>query len=276
VAAHNESVGRLEVKAMVRNEMRGNRGHLTKEESRKFVDVHPASQNGLPRNIDKTMFGHGESHSLDDKTRGQVRSHMALSEQFLTGFGVERSEKVMSWMDKLKEDSEKFLYSRRDDLIEDEMKANMYRSAISYLVDKMFQDLRWFAHEYNKVAHGTPLQISSSILGEVTEVVRVNSKREAEETATFFRARLSNRRHSLVMRGGANKIDFYIVPVSQSMATSVVEMGYGPMATIMVKVTQSGLNWRLLDSDFNPASIEEFCMWLFGEFVEATRQELED
>jgi hypothetical protein len=250
-------------------------GGLTKAESRKFVDVHPASQGGLPRNVDRTMFGHGSATVMNDKTKGEVNSHMVLSEQFLSCVGVERSDKVISWMDKLKADSERFLHSRRDDLVEDELKASLYRSAISHLVDKIFQDLRWFAHEYNKVAHGTPLQISSSILGEVTEVVRVNSKREAEETATFFRARLSNRRHSLVLRGGANKIDCYIVPVSQVMAMSIVEAGYAPFATVTIKLGESGLAWKLIDSDFCPSSIEELCMWIFSEFVETTRRELD-
>ena len=270
---------------MIRNDIHGidsakalnrmGKGGLSKSESRKFVETHPASQNGLPRNIDKTMFGHGEMVGLDDKTQGEVNSHRALSEQFLSGYGVERSARVVTWMDNLKAESERFLFSRRDDLVEEEMKATMYRSAISYLVDKMFQDLRWFAHEYNKVAHGTPLQISSSILGEVTEVVRINSKREAEETSTYFRARLSNRRHSLIVRGGGSKIEFFIVPVDQAMAGSIVETGYFPFATVAVKIGEAGLNWRLQDSTFNPASIDELCMWMFSEFVDTTRRELE-
>jgi len=251
-----------------------NKGGLTKAESRKFVDC-PASQTSLPRNIDKTMFGHGSQPDVTDKAQGAINAHLVLSEQFLSGVGVDRSDKVLSWMDQLKQDSEAFIHSRRDDLVEDELKASMYRTAISYLVDKLFQDLRWFAHEYNKVAHGTPLQISSSILGEVTEVVRINSKREAEETATFFRARLSNRKHSLVLRGGGNKIDIYIVPVCQVMSMSIVEMDYAPFATVKVKLGEDGLSWQLLDNNYCPESIEELCMWMFGQFVETTRQELE-
>ncbi|MBU6453925.1 MAG: hypothetical protein KGS72_19255 [Cyanobacteria bacterium REEB67] len=262
---------------MIRNDINGlAKGALSKAQTRKFVETHPASQNGLPRNIDRTMFGHGEASTLDDKTQGKVNSHRALSEQFLSGYGVERSARVMDWMENLKAESERFLFSRRDDLLEDELKATMYRTAISYLVDRMFQDLRWFAHEYNKVAHGTPLQISSSILGEVTEVVRMNSKREAEETSTFFRARLSNRRHSLIVRGGGNKIEFYIVPVAQALAGSVMETGYLSFATVLVKINEAGLNWRLLDSNYEPGSIDELCMWMFSEFVDTTRRELED
>jgi hypothetical protein len=262
---------------MIRNDISGlAKGGLSKAQTRKFVETHPASQNGLPRNIDKTMFGHGEASTLDDKTQGEVNSHRALSEQFLSGYGVERSARVMDWMENLKAESERFLFSRRDDLLEDELKATMYRTAISYLVDKMFQDLRWFAHEYNKVAHGTPLQISSSILGEVTEVVRINSKREAEETSTFFRARLSNRRHSLIVRGGGNKIEFYIVPVAQALAGSVMETVYLPFATVLVKINEAGLNWRLTESNYEPSSIDELCMWMFSEFVDTTRRELGD
>ena len=261
---------------MVKSEAHGMaKGGLSREESRKFVNLHPASQMSLPRNVDKTMFGHGAEAVMDSKTRGEVHSHMALSEQFLACAGQDRSSLVISWMDRLKNESQQFIQERRDDLVEDEMKANMYRSSISHLVDGIFHDLRWCAHEYNKVAKGTPLQVSSSILGEVNEVVRVNSRREVEETATYFRARLSNRKYSLVVRGGANRIDFYIVPVSQVMAMSIVEAGYAPIATVAIKLAEAGVVWRTTGCNYRPGSLEELSMWIFSQFVEATRRDLE-
>jgi hypothetical protein len=259
---------------MVRNERRGV-NKLSREQTRKFVDVHPAAQASLPRNVDRTMFGHGGADKMEPTTSGAYQAHVALSEQFLSGVVSERSVAVLNWMDELKAESEDFISGRRDELMEDEMKVSMYRTAISYLVDKIFQDLRWFAFEYNKVVAGTPLQISSSILGEVTEVTRVNTKREAEETATFFRARLTNRRHSLVIRGSGNQVEFYIVPVSQVMALSLIETEFAPVATLQVRVNEGGLSWRVRGTEFKPDTIEELCMGMFARFVSATRKDLE-
>ena len=264
---------------MVRNNSRSVRKsvsseHMSREETRKFVDIHPAAQASLPRNIDRGMFGHGGSEKPELSTSGAYQAHINLSEQFLSGAGGERSSTVLSWMDELKAESEDFINGRRDDLYEDELKASLYRSAVSYLVDKIFQDLRWFAFEYNKVAAGTALQISSSILGEVTEVTRVNKKREAEETATFFRARLANRRHSLVIRGSGSQIEFYIVPVSQAMALSLIETEFAPVGIMQIKVNEQGMSWRLRGSQFSPDTIEELSMGMFARFVEATKKEL--
>ncbi len=268
---------------MVRSESRsrvaaggvgGGRKNFSREQTRKFVDVHPAAQAALPRNVDRTMFGHGGADVLTPAANGAHHAHISLSEQFLSGYGAERSAAVLNWMDELKSESEDFINCRRDNLLEDELKASLYRGAISYLVDKIFQELRWFAFEYNKVAAGTALQISSSILGEVTEVTRVNTKREAEETATFFRARLANRRHSLVIRGSGNVVEFYVVPVSQVMALSLVETEYAPVATMQVKVSNDGVSWRLRGMQFKPDTIEELCMGMFARFVETTKKEL--
>lgn len=264
---------------MVRNNSRSaskamSSDHMTREQTRKFVDIHPAAQASLPRNIDRVMFGHGGTDKLEPSKDGAYQAHVNLSEQFLSSAGGERSATVLNWMDELKSESEDFINGRRDDLYEDELKASLYRSAVSYFVDKIFQDLRWFAFEFNKVAAGTALQISSSILGEVTEVTRVNSKREAEETATFFRARLANRRHSLVIRGSGSQIEFYIVPVSQVMALSLVEHEFAPVGTMQIKVNEQGMSWRLRGSQFAPDTIEELSMGMFARFVEATKKEL--
>ncbi|CAN5286773.1 hypothetical protein BH11CYA1_BH11CYA1_12130 [soil metagenome] len=264
---------------MVRNTSRSasksfTREQMSREEKRKFVDIHPAAQASLPRNVDKTMFGHSGADKMEPTKDGAYQAHMNLSEQFLSGAGGERSTSVLNWMDQLKSESEDFINGRRDDLYEDELKASLYRSAVTYLVDKIFQDLRWFAFEYNKVAAGTALQISSSILGEVTEVTRANRKREAEQTATYFRARLANRRHSLVIRGSGSQIEFYIVPVSQVMALSIVETEFAPVATMQIKVNELGMSWRLRGAHFSPDTIEELSMGMFARFVEATKKDL--
>ena len=247
---------------------------MSREQTRKFVDIHPAAQAALPKNIDRVMFGHGGTDKPEANKSGAYQAHVTLSEQFLSAAGGERSSTVLSWMDELKADSESFINGRRDDVYEDELKASLYRSAVTYLVDRIFQDLRWFAFEYNKVAAGTALQISSSILGEVTEVTRANRKREAEQTATYFRARLANRRHSLVIRGSGSQIEFYIVPVSQVMALSIVETEFAPVATMQIKVNELGMSWRLRGSNFSPDTIEELSMGMFTRFVEATKREL--
>lgn len=248
-------------------------GRLSRQELRKFVEC-TTTQSSLPRNVDRSMFGHGVAE-VSPRQSGVNAAHMELSEQFLSGTGMDRSDEVVSWMEGLKSDSARFINGRIDDLIEEELRASMYRTAVSFLVDKIFQELRWFAFEFNKVASGSSLQIASSILGDVNEVLRMNSKREAEATTSYFRARLSNRHYSLVIRGSGKLIEYYIVPVAQVMALSSIETEHIPVAVMEVRVREEGVSWRLRGSDSKPGTVEAFAMKLFSMFVEVSRVALD-
>ncbi|MBP6349378.1 MAG: hypothetical protein KA392_07580 [Candidatus Obscuribacter sp.] len=250
------------------------KGRLSRNEARKFVENHPASQTIMPRNIDRSMFGHAAAESGRHVSAGEKASHHELSEKFIGSFSPERSADVLSWMDELKADSTSFIEARYDKLVEQEMRLRIYRSAVSFLIDRLFQDLSWFALEFNKVARSTSMQINATILGDVTEVLQANSKREAEATSTFFRARLSNRHYALVVRGGVNVIQFFLVPTTQVMAQSQIEQHYQPAAELEVKVVDRGVSWRLKGGQTAPESIEALAMHLFGLLIEVTKQEV--
>lgn len=250
------------------------RGRLSRNEVRKFVENHPATQSIMPRNIDRSLFGHGQVETGRRVSEGDKVSHQALSGRFIGSFSPERSADVLSWMDELKADSTSFIEARYDKLVAEEMRSRIYRSAVSFLIDRLFQDLSWFALEFNKVAHSTSMQINATILGDVTEVLQANSKREAESTSTFFRARLSNRHYALVIRGGVNTIQFYLVPTAQVMAQSRIEQHYQPAAELEVKVVDSGVSWRLKGCQTAPENIEALAMYLFGLLIEVTKQEV--
>ncbi|MBL0186617.1 MAG: hypothetical protein IPP97_12840 [Candidatus Obscuribacter sp.] len=250
------------------------KGRLSRNEARKFVENHPASQTIMPRNIDRSMFGHAAAESGRHVSAGEKASHHELSEKFIGSFSPERSADVLSWMDELKADSTSFIEARYDKLVEQEMRLRIYRSAVSFLIDRLFQDLSWFALEFNKVARSTSMQINATILGDVTEVLQANSKREAEATSTFFRARLSNRHYALVVRGGVNVIQFFLVPTTQVMAQSQIEQYYQPAAELEVKVVDRGVSWRLKGGQTAPESIEALAMHLFGLLIEVTKQEV--
>lgn len=263
-------VGKSEVRRQAK-------GGLSRSETRKFVENHPASQTIMPRNIDRSMFGHAEPEVGRSLNQGEHVAHMELSEQFISGFGEERSVDVMAWMDELKADSSSFIASRFDELVQEEARMRRYRTAVSSVIDKIFQDLRYFAFEFNKVARGTSMQMVATTLGEVTEVIQVNSKREVEASATYFRARLANRHYALVLRGADRRIEFYLVPVAQVMGQSTVESQYRPMASMEIRLQGEDLSWRLLGGE--PAnlpngSIEELSMFLFGTLVDVTKQEV--
>lgn len=247
---------------------------LSRQESRKFLENHPASQNGLPKNVDRSMFGHSGSNSLARNiSQGEHIAHMELSEQFMNGSAEERSSDVLAWMDELKADSSSFIESRFDELVREETRIQSQKKAVGLLIDQIFQDLRYFSYEFNKVAKGTSMQIAATILGETTEILQVNTQRQVESSATFFRARLANRHYALVLRGETDLIEFYLVPATQVMGQFMVEKQYKPVAAVAVKTQGESISWRVIDAP-QPQTVEELSMELFSTFVEVTKQEV--
>lgn len=238
------------------------------KETRKFLDNHPARQGGLSRQVDRAGFEN--SVTVGDVTADEREA--ALSRQILVYHESQNAETGNDWMYKLKEDSMQYLAEKRGIDLQQIYRESIYKKGVETLIDKIYGLLQRYQFEFNQVAGGTELHVSGTISGDVTEVTRVNKMREAQETKTYFRARLSTRSHSLVLRGKDDAIDFYLIPVNKVMALSKSEVDYKPLARIQVKISELGMMWRM--SDGNPAvdSLDELCMWLFSHLITATKE----
>ncbi len=237
------------------------------KETRKFLDNHPARQGALPRSVDRQGFENGGFGDVSPDER-----EAALSQQILVYHESQTAETGNDWMYKLKEDSMQYLAEKRGINLQQIYRESIYKKGIETLIDKIYGLLQRYQFEFNQVAGGTELHVSGTISGDVTEVTRFNKLREAEETKTYFRARMSTRSHSLVLRGKDDCIDFYLIPVNKVMALSKSEVDYRPLTRIQVKISELGMMWRM--SDGNPAvdSLDELCMWLFSALIQVTKE----
>ncbi len=238
------------------------------KETRKFLDNHPARQGGLARQV--AGPGYENNATVGDVTAEEREA--ALSRQILVYHESQNAETGNDWMYKLKEDSMQYLAEKRGIDLQQIYRESIYKKGVETLIDKIYGLLQRYQFEFNQVAGGTELHVSGTISGDVTEVTRANKMREAQETKTYFRARLSTRSHSLVLRGKDDAIDFYLIPVNKVMALSKSEVDYKPLTRIQVKISELGMMWRM--SDGNPAvdSLDELCMWLFSHLITATKE----
>ncbi len=238
------------------------------KDTRKFLDNHPARQGALPRDINRGNF---ENNATVGDVTAEERE-AALSRQILVYHESQNAETGNDWMYKLKEDSMQYLAEKRGIDLQQIYRESIYKKGVETLIDKIYGLLQRYQFEFNQVAGGTELHVSGTISGDVTEVTRANKMREAQETKTYFRARLSTRSHSLVLRGKDDAIDFYLIPVNKVMALSKSEVDYKPLTRIQVKISELGMMWRM--SDGNPAvdSLDELCMWLFSHLITATKE----
>lgn len=236
-----------------------------KKKQRQFIDNHPSRQPNLERNVDRSMFEtYGGTHGLDER-------EAALSKQILVYHESQPADTGNDWMYKLKEDSMQYLAEQRGVHLQQIYRESIYKKGLETLIDKIYGLLQRFTWEFNQVAGGTELHVSSTISGDVTEVTRYNKMREAMETETYFRARLTTRYMSLVVRGKDDCVDFFLVPTNKVMALSRTESEYTSLARIQVKITADGMMWRMQDSNPPVDSLDELCMWLFGQLVAETK-----
>ena len=174
-------------------------------------------------------------------------------------------------LDDLKKESSNFIQSSSGGHQKKMAQEAIDRQGMEVMIDKLFSCMQGFMYEFNKVAVGTELHVSGTISGEVTEIIHANKFREAENTETYFRARLSTRIFSLIIRGKSNRIDLFLLPVTRAMALSSVENEYSPLATIEVKVAEDGVMWRPINVDSSCTSLESLCGWAFKKLVQETQ-----
>jgi hypothetical protein len=195
----------------------------------------------------------------------------ALSGQILAQSSPSGASMRESWLNCLKFESLQFLESYGGGQLEKIRQEQFNKQAIEVTVDRLFSCLQGFAYEFNKIAVGTELHVSGTMSGDVKEVLHFNRYREAEQTQTYFRARLSTRLYALIIRGGVELIDCFLMPVNHAMALSRVEKEYNPLITIEIKVNEEGIVWRSLADGSSFNSLEDLCAWLFQSLIDQTR-----
>jgi len=230
------------------------------DEARKYLANHPASQPNRTEQVD--VAGGGVARR---------EKEAELNHQILVYHESQPAATGNDWMYKLKEESMKFLAEQRGVDLQDLYRESINKKGIETLIDKIFGLLQRYMFEFNQIAAGTDLQVTGTISGDVTEVLRYNQLREVEETKTFFRARVSTRYFSLTIRGAESSVQFYLVPTNMVMALSKIEKQYKPIATMQVKISEQGMMWRMKEAVPPLDSLDELCMWLFSNLVQETK-----
>ncbi|MBI1272090.1 hypothetical protein GC174_16805 [bacterium] len=252
---------------------KGDSGADDKRRNRKFIDRMSAPAQGLPKNADRSIYGHG----------GEYVPEGAMPQ----GWQVAQSEQVLvyhednqegqadgDWMSQLKQNTMQALADQRGVKLQEIYKESVYKTGIAVLIDKIYGLLQRYTYDFNRVAGGTDLHVSGTISGDVTEVTRYNRLREVEETATYFRCRFTTRHYALVVRGYEDTVESYLIPANIVMGLSRAEEQYPPLCVMQVKISEQGMMWRMKDSEPPVDTLDQLCMWLFTRLVDETKKSL--
>jgi len=220
-----------------------------------------------------------ELYDKDGLYRGIPYTHdyrSALREEILAKHTANPEVARSDWMRHLAQTSMSALATSRGTQVKAVEKQAILDQSTADLVSKIFSALRTYAFEYNQSIGWSELHITCSIPGFVTEVLRYNILREASETITHFRARLSSSTYSLVLRGRDQKIEVFLIPVSKSIGLTQTEKDFKPIVTFTSNVQANKVDWYMDKQPLVDGHMELIAMELFSMLVGTSNETLQN
>lgn len=183
--------------------------------------------------------------------------------------------KYAQWTRQLADESMDFLARQRARWLKNMEREELYNQATGCLIQEICRRFNSFASAFNQAIGDRDLYVTLTEASIVTEVVRYNKFREAMETVTNFRARLSTRHMSLVMKGFRNEITFVLLPGERVLGLSRTEKDFKIEARLTARFTHSEERpvWKSEGRDLTDEKLDKICKALFRKLIVQTREQ---
>lgn len=195
-----------------------------------------------------------------------------LTEQILSTYQTGASPYRSHWVNQLAQDSVSYVSDLRSAQRQRDSEVCNLQKSTEEMVQKAFTFLRTYAFEFNNAVGLSELHVTCTKPDTVTEVTRYSLSREPIETLTNYRARISTRFFSLVVRGNEGTVEFYLLPVQKVIGMSKAELAYRPVARLMGSLNGPQSSWMVGDQELSPDKLELLLSDLFKELIEYSRQ----
>jgi hypothetical protein len=139
-------------------------------------------------------------------------------------------------------------------------------SAMQSIVDKAFAAIEPYIDEVNQALEQFDLKVAS------TPPDRVTEDKGASGLKTYYRARISTARLSIVIRGSEGVVDFYLLPSSQVIGLSRVENAHLPL--MQFEAVAGSDSWEVEQKPLTDERLERYCLLLFNHLLEETKAEM--
>ncbi len=195
-----------------------------------------------------------------------------LTEQILSTYQTGASHDRSHWVNQLAQDSVSYVSSLRNAQNKQASEEINLQKSTEEMVQKAFTLLRTYAFEFNNAVGLSELHVTCTKPDTVTEVTRYSLSREPIATLTNYRARISTRFFSLVVRGNEGTVEFYLLPVQKVIGMSKAELAYRPVARLMGQLNGPQSSWMIGDQELSGEKLEILLSDLFKELIEYSRQ----
>lgn len=197
-----------------------------------------------------------------------------VNDRILVTYKTKFSKDSGNFISKITEETQAFLACQQSIALQSDKKS-FPTAACVHMVEEVFDVLKAYAYEFNNVVGYGPLHLSATDPQLVTEVLKFNKLRQAEEQVTHYRARISTSTLSLVLRGNKNEIQFFLMPVSRALGLSKQESLYKPLERLIAVSENNEINWETSgEKPFTAYQMEMICMELFQKLIDETKVQL--
>lgn len=169
-------------------------------------------------------------------------------------------------------DSLDFIKQQRERMVKAKQEEQLCHNSMAAMTEHIFEILKSYSYELNNTLGYGPLHIAATNPQAVTEITKFNSLRQAEESITYYRGRLSTPSFSLILRGDKSGVQFFIIPVSRTLGLSKQESNFSPVMRLSTRMVDGEVAWQTeKGSPLTSSMVEVICMNLFQRLIEETK-----
>lgn len=241
--------------------------HSLSAHSEPFFDKKWGKNAAFLKKSDKAIY-----ETIHDDERDH---HAQIHDQILVLYKTQLSDSRNRFLSRIASDSKGFIEEQKQIRIREKQEETLCTSSMAAMMEHVFEVLKSYSYELNNALGFGPLHVAATNPQQVTEVVKFNKLRQAEETVTFYRARLSTGSHSLVLRGDKNGIQFFVIPVERVMGLSKQESNFAPAIKICTRMVAGTVIWQTDGgAPLSSQRLEVLCMNLFQRLIEDTKEQV--
>jgi len=207
--------------------------------------------------------------TFDNLTRVQEE----LSQQILGNYVESANSVNREFLDSFISASREFMDTRSKP-VEPSFAPSGVSTSMTALVDKIFNSLEPYIHEFNQSFRTTDLSITFTPPSMVNENCGYDSSRRPALMISSYRCRISTTRLALVIRGKEERIDFFVLPVESVMGLSKTEDQHDPLMSFTCEVKSGQYNWEVEEKPLTEERLEKYVLLTFEHLMDLTREEL--
>ncbi|HEY9715060.1 MAG TPA: hypothetical protein V6C72_16440, partial [Chroococcales cyanobacterium] len=155
--------------------------------------------------------------------------------------------------------------------VSDHFKTTNIQEAMIVTVDRMFDILQNCAYEFNKIAHGTELELNwirPFLSKESTTTWHQN-----EGIVLVFSGRMSTRRWTLVVKGTQEEIVTYILPTDKLIGFALSHKNFKPYLTLVPHAQELDVCWKVRNQIISNENLQFVFKGVFDALIRFAREE---